>query len=63
MFDSPPLKSHGLQRTQIRIAQEKLEKSEEKQKEIAADIMEISSPKFGRPTGSKVSERISYKGS
>ena len=27
MFDSPPLKSHGLQRTQIRIAQEKLERS------------------------------------
>ena len=53
MFDISPLKSHGLQRrTQISMAQEKLERSYEKQEETAADILEISSPEFGSPTGS-----------
>ena len=58
MFDISPLKSHGLQRrTQISMAQEKLERSCEKQKETAADILEISSPEFGSPTGRQGSER------
>ena len=58
MFDISPLKSHGLERrTQISMAQEKFERSYKKQKETAADIVDISSPEFGSPTESKVSER------
>lgn len=58
MFDISHLKSNGLQsRTQISMALEKWERSYEKQKETAADILEISSPEFGSPTGSKLSKR------
>ena len=39
------------------MAQEKFERSYKKQKETAADIVDISSPEFGSPTESKVSER------
>ena len=58
IFDISPLKTHGLQkRTQIGMVQEKLERSYEKQKEAAAEMFSISSPEFGSPTGSRVSER------
>ena len=52
MFDVSPLKTHGLQkRTQFSLAQEKLERSYERQKEAAAEVFDISSPEFSSPTG------------